>query len=67
MKSRKFQYLVLMTKYISKTMDRQITSWILELITKTVILINILKSFFEKHIVLIFLLLRTAFLLRILF
>ena len=67
MKSRKFQYLVLMTKYISKTMDRQITSWILELITKTVILINILKSFFEKHIVLIFPLLRTAFLLRILF
>ena len=67
MKSRKFQYLVLMTKYISKTMDRQITSWILELITKTVILINILKSFFGKHIVLIFPLLRTAFLLRILF
>ena len=67
MKSTRFFSLALMIKYISKAMDVMDSSWLLELtIKKTVILITIQESFFVKQIVLIFSLIRAAFLSSIL-
>ena len=65
MKSTRFHCNVWMTKYILKTIDRWTSSWLSEL-SKTVILTVILKSIFVKRIVLIFCLIRTAFLSSIL-
>ena len=62
MRSTRFLCLDLMVKYTSKTMDVMHSSWLLKLIIKkTVTLTTIQKSFFVKHIALIFFLVRTAF------
>ena len=63
MKSTRFLYLALMIKHTSKTMDVLDQLLVIRVnYKKTVILITIRKSFFVKHIVLIFSLISTAFL-----
>ena len=66
MKSTKFHCFVMMTKYIFKTMDMMDQLLDIRVNYKKNYVNSIQKSFFFKHVVLIFSLVRTAFLSSIL-